>query len=561
MRFLVQDLIKTQQDRGGKLSSSSRGRQRPGETRRSLFWTMTARCIAFKFEKTRDAWPTTTKRLRRPLATVSGPKRCSVKICYHGTRLRHYSWLSDGPFNNVEGGGTLQRRMLDSTLARIDWGWACAWRASAGGASANERWAHGNLGSQHKITPGPEDGRKSTTRQEGFHDTIWCHQPIVAWRASWTDRLWPHFDTSHFLVFYTHSFQCRTWHWLKMSCTHQVMSSRVWLCVWSDTLRPSILHSSPSLASSFSFSCSYSSSMWVGSTRSPMRTSTCEELGTLAENNPLTEQFASLGGRCMACRLWTQRKWAANLAPSRTACSLVETSLKSDTETITQVSYVRTCRSTSWWNRTASWEQSRLSAGDTRGIRYFGRIVRSMDNKQFPNDGGVERIEIEIDPRHAQILVSTVKLSDQSKLVGTPETLMRSSTTRHVFDTIAWRCAWCTWRKTNQHCNTQQWKWHVTSRSSRNAMSWQSNECVGSWWAQDDAYGDSLDRKHQRPYEATMPIKTLFHDVSKTVSDRVVALSSGESEYHTKLNLIELIWFFEVVITNYITVTVAGLFF
>ena len=38
-----------------------------------------------------------------------------------------------------------------------------------------------------------------------------------------------------------HSFQCRTWHWLKVSCAHHVMSSCVWLCVWSDTLRPSTL--------------------------------------------------------------------------------------------------------------------------------------------------------------------------------------------------------------------------------------------------------------------------------------------------------------------------------
>ena len=55
-----------------------------------------------------------------------------------------------------------------------------------------------------------------------------------------------------------------------------------------------ILYDSPfcfplSLSSSFSFSCSSSSSsMWVGSMRSPMRTSANEELGTVAENNPLT---------------------------------------------------------------------------------------------------------------------------------------------------------------------------------------------------------------------------------------------------------------------------------
>ena len=58
----------------------------------------------------------------------------------------------------------------------------------------------------------------------------------------------------------------------------------------SDTLRPSTLHSSPSLASSFSFSCSSSSSsMWVGSMRSPMCTYANEESGTLAENNLLTD--------------------------------------------------------------------------------------------------------------------------------------------------------------------------------------------------------------------------------------------------------------------------------
>ena len=44
-----------------------------------------------------------------------------------------------------------------------------------------------------------------------------------------------------------------------------------------------------------------------------------------------------------------------------------------------------------------------------------------MHRRQFPDDGGVERIEIEADPRHAQIFGSTVNnLSDQLKLVGTP---------------------------------------------------------------------------------------------------------------------------------------------
>ena len=48
-------------------------------------------------------------------------------------------------------------------------------------------------------------------------------------------------------------FKRRTWLWLKVSCVHHVMSSCVWLCVWSDTLRPSTLHSSQSLSSSSSF--------------------------------------------------------------------------------------------------------------------------------------------------------------------------------------------------------------------------------------------------------------------------------------------------------------------
>ena len=68
------------------------------------------------------------------------------------------------------------------------------------------------------------------------------------------------------------------------SCHH------VFGCAFDLTsLRLSTWHSSPSLSSSFSFSCpSSSSSMWVGSMRSLMRTSANEELGTLADNNPLT---------------------------------------------------------------------------------------------------------------------------------------------------------------------------------------------------------------------------------------------------------------------------------
>ena len=79
-----------------------------------------------------------------------------------------------------------------------------------------------------------------------------------------------------------HSFQCRTWHWLMVSCAQVIHVSSTWCCCLA------ILHSSPSLSSSFSFSWS-SSSMCVGSMRSSLCASANEELGTLADNNPLTQ--------------------------------------------------------------------------------------------------------------------------------------------------------------------------------------------------------------------------------------------------------------------------------
>ena len=52
--------------------------------------------------------------------------------------------------------------------------------------------------------------------------------------------------------------------------------------------------------------------MWVGSMRSPMRTSTNEELGTLAENNLLTEDPVvplerNLYGHPLAGLLWERQ--------------------------------------------------------------------------------------------------------------------------------------------------------------------------------------------------------------------------------------------------------------
>ena len=87
-------------------------------------------------------------------------------------------------------------------------------------------------------------------------------------------------------------------------CPHHVIhaSCAVFVLI---SLRLSTLHSSPSLSSSVSFSwSSSSSSMWVGSVRSTLCASANEELGTLADNNPLTvrrsiEQFESHPNRNM----------------------------------------------------------------------------------------------------------------------------------------------------------------------------------------------------------------------------------------------------------------------
>ena len=71
-------------------------------------------------------------------------------------------------------------------------------------------------------------------------------------------------------------------------CPHHVIHASCAVFVLF-SLRLSTLHSSPSLSSSFSLSwSSSSSSMWVGSGRSTLCASANEELGTSADNNPLT---------------------------------------------------------------------------------------------------------------------------------------------------------------------------------------------------------------------------------------------------------------------------------
>ena len=64
-----------------------------------------------------------------------------------------------------------------------------------------------------------------------------------------------------------------------------------------ESLRLSTLHSSQSLSSSTSFSSS-SSSMWVGSERSTLCASANEELGTLADNTPLTSYEPNIFDDC-----------------------------------------------------------------------------------------------------------------------------------------------------------------------------------------------------------------------------------------------------------------------
>ena len=60
----------------------------------------------------------------------------------------------------------------------------------------------------------------------------------------------------------------------------------------------------------------------------------------------------------------------------------------------------------------------RPAARDVGEISYLGRIVRWIDARQFPNDGGVERIEIEADSRHAQILLAAANLTSGTKDFG-----------------------------------------------------------------------------------------------------------------------------------------------
>ena len=115
----------------------------------------------------------------------------------------------------------------------------------------------------------------------------------------WTEH--PH--TAHLLVFHytyfnvAHDIGSR----LKaQGCPHHVIhaSCAVFVLI---SLRLCTLHSSPSLSSSFSFSwSSSSSSMWVGSEWSTLCASANEELGTLADNNPLT-LLVLLHQRLLAC--------------------------------------------------------------------------------------------------------------------------------------------------------------------------------------------------------------------------------------------------------------------
>ena len=67
-------------------------------------------------------------------------------------------------------------------------------------------------------------------------------------QVMWTEQL------SHvtFSRVSQHTFQCRTWHWLKVSCAHVIHLSSA-CCCCLDTLRPSTLYSSSSLSSSVFF--------------------------------------------------------------------------------------------------------------------------------------------------------------------------------------------------------------------------------------------------------------------------------------------------------------------
>ena len=150
-----------------------------------------------------------------------------------------------------------------------------------------------------------------------------------------------------------------------------------------------------------------------------------------------------------------------------------------------------------------------------------------MDNRQFPNDTCVERIETDASPRHSRILVSTFNLSDQWKLVGTRRVHWADVDVEIIeeaprrYQSMAMRL--------RLNCSLQGRNWRVTSRSPRNAVSWHSSGCVGSWWALDVADGHSSAERTRQRCEATLTQTGLV--ACGPADQRAVPCSSTDSTW------------------------------
>ena len=134
-----------------------------------------------------------------------------------------------------------------------------------------------------------------------FFDSDRLQLIAICWNRRWVWTEHPH--TSHFLVFHAHILNVAhvtLAQGVLRASFHVIMRLVVRLIWYSSTLYwLSTPCFPPSLSSSFSFPCSsLSSSMLVGSMRSPMRASADEDIGTMAENNPLTDYLLQNYGCC-----------------------------------------------------------------------------------------------------------------------------------------------------------------------------------------------------------------------------------------------------------------------
>ena len=140
------------------------------------------------------------------------------------------------------------------------------------------------------------------------------------------------------------------------------------------------------------------------------------------------------------------------------------------------------------------------SAGDMGETSYLGRIVRRTDKKHCPNNSGMERRGVNIQP------VGPVEACWDPCGVPLPD----------VVGTKAWRCACSTWHKIDRNCSTQLRSWRVPCQNPRSEVSLRSSGCADSCWALDVAHGHFPDRKHRQRCETTATQTGLVAHVNRT---------------------------------------------